>query len=103
MKIDIPELNIKGYDIPEPEYLEPTPKNVMRDLFECRVTAEGEGIFNYKGEQWITDNRHLFALYYLATASGRLPVFTYQGNFISSDALSMYYMAGLHPTYPYTL
>ena len=57
-----------------------------------------EGILNYKGEKWITDNRHLYALYFLATGNVLFPKFIVKDQRIVSPDLSIFYLS-LPPTF----
>lgn len=60
----------------------------------------GEGIINYKGEKWSSDNRALFALYYLGTSSTAFPYFVDGPTTAQTRSLNPFYRLGLKPTYP---
>jgi len=71
-------------------------KDIHHQAF--RLTP-GAGIINYNGEKWTDDNRALFALYYLATASLSLPCFVDGEKGAETPLLLSYYNRFLKPTF----
>ena len=57
-----------------------------------------EGFFDYTGNKWTDDNRTLFALYYIATASSDLPHFIDGEKYAYSNLTKV--SPWLKPTYP---
>jgi len=71
-------------------------KDLHNQAFRLTPAA---GILNYKNEKWTDDNRVLFALYYLATASLKLPCFIDGENGAETPILLSYYNRFLKPTF----
>lgn len=71
-------------------------KDLHHQAFRLTPAA---GILNYNNEKWTDDNRALFALYYLAIASLKLPCFIDGEKGAETPLLLSYYNRFLKPTY----
>lgn len=58
-----------------------------------------EGFFNYNNERWASDDRALYALYYLGTSSTAFAFFEDGIGHARTRHLQTYYRLGLKPTY----
>lgn len=63
------------------------------------VMTPGEGFFNYNNQRWASDDRALYALYYLGTSSATFPYFEDGYQHAQTENLSALYALGLKPTY----
>lgn len=59
----------------------------------------GEGFFNYNNQRWASDDRALYALYYLGTSSTAFPYFEDGIRHARTKNLEAFYTLGLKPTY----